>query len=165
MTAPTHRPRLRSTTRRVPTRATCTSCMRTTTTTTAPTSWRSGASTAGSRSPRRSRSTGRPGLDRAQWFPWVTVDTTTGRVCVLYYDQGIAASGDLSETTVQYSDDGGLTWNEPMPLTDRPFHAAYGNDTGQPNIGDYNQAVAQNGELFATWSGNPPLVLFTNGQP
>jgi len=106
----------------------------------------------------------RPGLDRAQWFPWVTVDTTTGRVYLLYYDQGIAASGDLSETTVQYSDDGGLTWNEPMPLTDRPFHAAYGNDTGQPNIGDYNQAVAQNGELFAVWAGTTP-VGFTDGQP
>src|SRR5207245_7499 len=67
-------------------------------------------------------------------------------------------------TTVQYSDDGGLTWNKPVPLTDRPFHAAYGNDTGQPNIGDYNQAVAQNGELFAVWAGTTP-VGFTDGQP
>jgi hypothetical protein len=106
----------------------------------------------------------RPGSDRAQWFPWVTTDTSTGRVYVFYYDQGIATSGDLTETTMQYSDNGGASWSKPMPLSDRPFHAAYGNDTGQPNIGDYNQAVAQNGELFAVWAGTAP-VGFTDGEP
>ncbi len=30
----------------------------------------------------------RPGTDRPQWFPVVTVDTTSGRVWVFYYDQG-----------------------------------------------------------------------------
>ena len=63
-----------------------------------------------------------------------------------------------------FSDDGGLSWGKPTPLTDRPFHAAYGNDRGQPNIGDYNQAVAQGGELFAVWAGTIP-VGFTDGQP
>jgi len=29
----------------------------------------------------------RPGSDRAQWFPWVTVDKDSGRVYVFYYDQ------------------------------------------------------------------------------
>src|SRR4029077_19273749 len=101
--------------------------------------------------------------DRAQWFPWVTVDTATGRVYVFYYDQGIATAGDLSETTVQFSDGGGASGSRPMPLTDRPFHAAYGNDTGQPNLGDYNQAVAQGGELFAVWAGNPPIVGLAGG--
>ncbi len=107
----------------------------------------------------------RPGADRAQWFPWVNVDNSTGRVWVFYYDQGIATSGDLTETTYLYSDNGGLTWSRPAPLTDRPFHAGYGNDTGQPNIGDYNQAVAQNGELFAVWAGSPVSVSFTDGEP
>jgi len=108
----------------------------------------------------------RPGSDRAQWFPWVTVDQTTGRVWVFYYDQGIAPNGDLSENTVVFSDDGGVHWSAPVPLTDRPFHAAWGNDTGQPNLGDYNQAVAQHGELFATFAlaSRPPLG-FTDGQP
>jgi hypothetical protein len=106
----------------------------------------------------------RPGNDRAQWFPWITVDQTTGRVYVFYYDQGIADSGDLTETTYTYSDDGGTTWKRPRPLTDRPFHAGHGNDTGQPNLGDYNQAVAQNGELFATWAGTRQPD-FTEGQP
>ena len=107
----------------------------------------------------------RPGADRSQWFPWVTVDNTTGRVYVSYYDQGIASSGDLTETTYLFSDDGGVTWHKPMPVTDRPFHAGYGNDTNQPNLGDYNQAVAQGNELFIVWAGNPALVGFADGQP
>jgi hypothetical protein len=108
----------------------------------------------------------RPGHDRAQWFPWVTVDRDTGRVWVFYYDQGIATSGDLTESTVVFSDDGGVHWSAPQPLTDRPFHAAWGNDTLQPNLGDYNQAVAQKGELFAAFAGTsrPPLG-FVDGQP
>jgi uncharacterized repeat protein (TIGR01451 family) len=106
----------------------------------------------------------RPGSDRAQWVPWVTVDNSNGRVYVFYYDQGIATSGDLTQTTCQFSDDYGLTWKQPMPLSIRPFKAGWGNDTGQPNLGDYNQAVAQNGELFAAWAGTR-LLPFTNGLP
>jgi hypothetical protein len=108
----------------------------------------------------------RPGNDRSQWFPWVTVDSSTGRVWVFYYDQGITTSGDRSETTVTWSDDAGAHWSPPVPLTDRPFHAGWGNDTGQPNLGDYNQAVAQNGELFAAFAvASRPLLGFVDGQP
>jgi hypothetical protein len=106
----------------------------------------------------------RPGNDRAQWEPWVTVDNSTGRIYVTYYDQGIASSGDLTEETYLYSDDGGTTWAAPRPLSNRPFHAGWGNDTGQPNLGDYNQAVAQNGEVFAEWAQTAP-VGFTDGLP
>jgi hypothetical protein len=107
----------------------------------------------------------RPGADRAQWFPWATVDSTSGRLYVFFYDQGAATTGDLTETMYVFSDDGGVTFSKPMPLTDRPFHAAYGNDMGQPNIGDYNEAVAQGNALFAVWAGTPSLVGFTDGQP
>jgi len=106
----------------------------------------------------------RPGNDRAQWFPWVTVDNSSGRVYVFYYDQGIDTSGDLTQSTYQFSDDGGLTWKRPMPLTDHPFKAGWGNDLGRPNLGDYNQAVAQKGELFASWA-ETELLPFTKGQP
>jgi uncharacterized repeat protein (TIGR01451 family) len=106
----------------------------------------------------------RPGNDREQWFPWVTVDNASGRVYVFYYDQGIDTSGDLTQTSYQFSDDGGLSWKQPMPLTDRPFKAGWGKDTGHPNLGDYNQAIAQNGEFFAAWAGTQ-LLPFTNGVP
>jgi hypothetical protein len=108
----------------------------------------------------------RPGNDSAQWIPWLAVDSTTGRLYAHYYDQQIARTGDLTEATVLYSDDGGQHWSAPVPLTDRPFHAGWGNDTGQPNLGDYNEAVAQGGELFASFAvaSRPPLG-FADGQP
>jgi hypothetical protein len=105
-----------------------------------------------------------PGRDRPQWFPYVTVDNISGRVYVFYYDQGIASSGDLTRVAVTYSDDGGVHWKSQRPLSDVNFKAGWGNDTGQPNLGDYNQAVAKNGELFAVWA-QTKLVGFTDGQP
>jgi len=108
----------------------------------------------------------RPGADRAQWNSWVTVDTDTGRVWAFYYDQGIAANGDLMETTVTFSDDAGNHWSPPVPLSPRPTHTGWGNDTGQPNLGDYNEAVAQGGELFAAFAQTFRAPDgFVNGQP
>jgi hypothetical protein len=106
----------------------------------------------------------RPGNDRAQWFPYVTVDETTGRVTVFYYDQGIDTSGHLTEVTYLYSDDGGVTWSKPAPLSEEPFKAGWGNTTSQPNLGDYNQAVAQRQILYAAYAGTRQ-ERFTSGQP
>src|SRR5436190_1624499 len=83
----------------------------------------------------------------------------------MYDDQGIADSGDALEMTWIYSDDGGLTWSKPSPLTSRPFQGGYGNDTGQPNLGDYNGATARGGALYAAFATTPAISLFTNGQP
>lgn len=108
----------------------------------------------------------RPGEDRAQWFPWITVDDTTGRVSVFYYDQGIATNGPLTEVSYLFSNDGGHTWLHPRPLTRKPFKAGHGNDTSQPNLGDYNQAVARGGQVwFAYAVADPPPAGFTDGQP
>jgi hypothetical protein len=108
----------------------------------------------------------RPGEDRAQWFPWVTVDSDTGRIHVFYYDQGIASSGDVTQVTHTSSDDGGKSWEAPLPLTRPPFHAGWGNDSGQPNLGDYNQAVAQSGDLFVVYAeATRPPAGFADGQP
>jgi hypothetical protein len=107
----------------------------------------------------------RPAADRSQWFPYVSVDQSTGRVSVIYFDQGIATSGDLTEVTWIYSDDGGTTWSKPSPLTDRPFHAGYGNDTSQPNLGDYLGTASQGGDLYAAFPAIPNVALFTDGEP
>ena len=106
----------------------------------------------------------KPGKDRAQWFPWVTVDNQTGRVFVFYYDQSVARSGDLTQVSYLLSDSGGKSWRGPFPLTTVPFKAGWGNDTGQPNLGDYNQGVAQGNKLLAVWAGTFQ-VGFTDGQP
>ncbi len=106
----------------------------------------------------------RPGTDRAQWFPTLTVDSSTGRIFVTYYDQGIATSGDQTEVTVVSSTDGGVTFTKPVPLTTAPFKAGWGNDTGQPNLGDYNYTFAQAGELFSVHAITQ-LKPYTDGQP
>lgn len=107
-----------------------------------------------------------PGGDRAQWFPHVTVDQVTGRVILVYYDQGVAVQGgDLGEVTYTYSDDGGWTWSKPAPLTERPWHVGWGNDTSQPNLGDYIYAISQNGHLWASWAGATNAPGFTDGIP
>jgi hypothetical protein len=107
----------------------------------------------------------RPGADRAQWFPWVTVDDASGRIFVFYFDQGVATSGDLTQVSYTFSDDDGRHWTAPAQLSERTFHAGWGNDTGQPNIGDYNQAVAQQGKLFAAFGYTyPPPAGFADGQ-
>ena len=108
----------------------------------------------------------RPGEDRAQWFPTIAVDNVSGRVSVFYYDQGIATSGDLSEVTYTFSLDGGSSWSKPRPLTLKPFNAGHNNDTGQPNLGDYNQGVSQHGKFFAAYAlANRPPLGFVDGQP
>jgi hypothetical protein len=105
----------------------------------------------------------RPGNDRNQWFPTVAVDNGTGRVTVTYYDEGLATTGDLMEISVQSSTDGGLNFTKPVPLSFEPFKAAWGNDTGQPNLGDYNMTVAQGGELFNAHAATE-LKPFGDGQ-
>ena len=108
----------------------------------------------------------RPGNDRPQWYPAISVDSATGRIHVFYYDQGIASSGDLTEVSHLFSDDGGRRWHAPAPLTSRPFHAGWGNDTGQPNLGDYIQVVAQNGNAYFAYAlASRPPGGFTDGQP
>ncbi|HXZ78815.1 MAG TPA: sialidase family protein [Terriglobales bacterium] len=107
----------------------------------------------------------RPGNDRAQWFPTVSVDNLTGRVNVVYDDQGVAVDGDLMEMTWLHSDDGGNSWSKPSPITPRPFHAGYGNDTGQPNLGDYNASVSQDGWLYTVFTTAPNHAFFTDGEP
>lgn len=106
----------------------------------------------------------RPGLDRSQWFPVIAVDTTTGRVNVMFDDQGVASTGDGMQMTWMFSDDGGVTWSKPSPIT-RPFHAAYGNDTSQPNLGDYNMGVAQQGAFYVAFPNVPNIPSFNDGQP
>jgi hypothetical protein len=119
----------------------------------------------------------RPGQDRAQWFPYAAADGN-GRVYVIYYDQGLGTSGDLTQATYVFSDNGGVTWSAPSslmstgcrgiatnPLDCRAFHAGYGNDTGQPNLGDYVGAISRNGLLYAVWAAAPRVVGFADGQP
>jgi hypothetical protein len=108
----------------------------------------------------------RPGSDRAQWFPALSVDDDTGRVFVHYYDQGIANSGDPHRSLVCLLRRRREALEPAAPLSDRPFHAGWGNDTSQPNLGDYNQSVAQRGKYYPVFAlASRPPGGFVDGQP
>src|SRR5205085_3333419 len=66
--------------------------------------------------------------------------------------------------TYLYSANGGSGWSKSGAVLDRPFKAGWGNDTNQPNLGDYNQAVAQNGTLSAVYAASKQ-PRFADGQP
>jgi hypothetical protein len=95
----------------------------------------------------------RPGQDRSQFFAWVSVDQTTGRVDAMWYDQiNGTGTSDLTDVFHTHSFDNGVTWVCPTPLTDKPFHAEYGNTTSQPNIGDYNECVSDGGSMYTAFA-------------
>jgi hypothetical protein len=106
-----------------------------------------------------------PGADRAQWYPTVAVDQITRRVHVVWYDQHASATGDVTELVRTVSSDSGATWSRPVTLLDRPFHAGFGNDLGQPNLGDYNQNVAHNGVHHVVAAATSAAPRFDEGQP
>ena len=107
----------------------------------------------------------RPGMDRSQWFPALATNDHSGRALLFYYDQGVADSGDLSQMSFTFSDDGGSRWAAPRRLSPRTFRAGYGNDTSQPNLGDYVQAVVnRRGDLLAAYAITKD-VLVRDGQP
>jgi len=106
-----------------------------------------------------------PGNDRSQFYPFVTVDQSNGRVHVMWYDQDIDASGDRTELMHTFSDDQGASWSPPAPLFDRPFRAGFGNDTSQPNLGDYLQGVAQDGKFHSLAASTGPRPSFDEGLP
>ncbi|WP_437930520.1 hypothetical protein WMF37_15230 [Sorangium sp. So ce291] len=106
-----------------------------------------------------------PGRDRAQFFPFVAVDRSTGTAHVVYYDQDVASSGDMTEVVHTSSTDQGATWSPPVPISDRPFHAGHGNDISRQNLGERIGGVAVAGELYSAFSVTGPAPRFDEGQP
>ncbi|WP_437579956.1 hypothetical protein [Sorangium sp. So ce887] len=106
-----------------------------------------------------------PGRDRAQFFPFVAVDRSTGTAHVVYYDQDVAGSGDLTELMHTASSDQGASWSPPAPISDRPFHAGHGNDASRQNLGERIGGVALAGELYSVFSRTAAPPRFDEGQP
>lgn len=106
-----------------------------------------------------------PGNDAAQWYPSVAVDQANGEAAVIWLDQDPEDSGDLTEAMFTKTSNNGTSWTPPTPLLDAPFHAGYGNDGSQPNMGDYNQNVIVNGVHHSTWGATSTRVRYDSGQP
>ncbi|HEX6791814.1 MAG TPA: hypothetical protein VF247_10935 [Candidatus Krumholzibacteria bacterium] len=93
-----------------------------------------------------------PGSDRCQFFPAIAADDFDQSITAMWYDQRAGTgTSDLTEIVHAHSTDFGAHWTCPASITDRPFHAEVGNTTSQPNIGDYNQCVSQNGTVYSSF--------------
>ena len=100
------------------------------------------------------------GLDD-QFFPWLAVDDTTGRIAVSYY----GTLGDPSRTSVnvyyQSSADGGQSWGSPIKVS-----SAATNETTSGaswfQFGDYAGMDGYGGVFFPAWtdrrSGGPEEI-------
>jgi hypothetical protein len=88
----------------------------------------------------------------SQWFPWVSCDSLTGEVNVVFYDRRDDVADTLATTYVAHSTDGGSTWSNlrvgdvqftPTPL---PGNIAAG------YFGDYLGIASRQCEVFPLWS-------------
>jgi hypothetical protein len=103
-----------------------------------------------------------PGSDRCQFFPAIAADEFDQTVTAMWYDQRAGTgTSDLTEVVHTHSTDGGVTWTCPASITDQPFHAEAGNTTSQPNIGDYNQCVSENGTVYSVFGKTGLLSWLT----
>ncbi len=79
-----------------------------------------------------------------QFFPWATVDPSTGNVAVVFYDRRNTA-GDATEVTLAISTDGGATFNNTI-VSDTPF-----TPWNSVFFGDYIGIDSWDGTTYAIW--------------
>lgn len=85
-----------------------------------------------------------------QFWPWITVDPTTGDVAVMYFDSRDDAENILVNAYVSLSTDGGQTWTDRRVGDDRndlrrnPFQ-------GNTFAGDYSGCDFYGGIVYPSW--------------
>jgi hypothetical protein len=89
---------------------------------------------------------------RHQFFPWMTIDQTTGNLYVVFYDRRNTA-GDLTDVMLARSVDGGATFTNERVSVD-PFLPS-----ASVFFGDYTGITADRGMVYPIWmrldSGTP----------
>ncbi|MGD8306292.1 MAG: T9SS type A sorting domain-containing protein [Ignavibacteria bacterium] len=83
--------------------------------------------------------------DRAQFYPWMSIDPVTGIMYIVYYDRR-STLNTLTEVYVARSTDGGETFYN-FKISESPFAA-----TSQEFLGDYISIVAYNGKAYPVWT-------------
>ena len=105
--------------------------------------------------------------------PWVTVDPSNGNVSVVYYTTQFDAFNHRTDVVSQYSTDNGATFTEyrvtnvsDEPNSDPAMYdylaaSGFGGSFIVPQYGDYFQAVAMDGTLYVSFTGNYAVELGT----
>jgi hypothetical protein len=102
-----------------------------------------------------------PGFDGC--FPAVTVDGL-GRVHAFWLDwRSDPGCGDISDTYMTSSGDGGLTWGANRRLSDVSSYWSYLGACSNANQGDYEQIAADGDRIYAAFpdsrNGNPDVYV------
>ena len=85
------------------------------------------------------------GARPTNFFPWATIDQSTGYLYVVYYDRR-KTSGTTTNVYLAVSKDGGQTFQN-QRINERSFD---GNT--QVFFGDYNNIVAVDGKVRPIWT-------------
>ena len=84
--------------------------------------------------------------NRHQFFPWLSIDQTTGYLYAVYYDRENTEGTD-NEVSISYSKDGGETWKQ-KTIKDSQFPSP-----GEAVFfGDYNSIDAHAGKICPIWT-------------
>jgi len=85
----------------------------------------------------------------------LTVDETTGRISIIYYDTVQDPNRLKTGVFYQSSDDDGVTWSSPCPVTTaQTDETVAGADNGAlgNQYGDYNALSGRGGVFFPSWT-------------
>jgi len=84
-----------------------------------------------------------------QFHPSLTVDSRTGRLALSFTDTTGDPTGFTTQRLVTISNDFGLTWREPQPLSTERSNVL----SGPPQIyGDYQSMVSHGARSWAAWT-------------
>jgi type IX secretion system substrate protein/BNR repeat protein len=87
-----------------------------------------------------------------QYFPWITVDQSTGNVMMVFYDSR-DVSNELAEAWMAVSTDGGSIWQN-FKVSDTPFMPFPIGAWSPGYQGDYLGIVALNNVAYPIWADN-----------
>ncbi len=91
---------------------------------------------------------------RDQWYPWCTVDPSTGVLYIVYYDSRNFTNNDSAQVYVTYSLDGGESFQGEILASDAAFLPRRIPGLASGYMGDYIGIVAANGWSYACWNDN-----------
>jgi hypothetical protein len=87
-----------------------------------------------------------------QFFPWMVVDETNGKIAVSYYDTVGDSTRKSANLYYQSSTDDGTTWSTPFKVTTVATNeTTTGADSGN-QYGDYTGLSGINGTFFPSWT-------------
>ncbi len=87
-----------------------------------------------------------------QFFPWLVVDETNGKVAIAYYDTVGDSTRKTTNVYYQSSTDNGTTWSTPFKVTTAATNeTTTGSDSGN-QYGDYTGLSGIAGTFFPVWT-------------